>query len=69
MGAIVNILGPIVAQMGLILLRERFVRKVFAETGRAIAKSVGEGATANILNAAADELDPPKSKTSLPANA
>lgn len=63
MGAVIRILGPIVAQMGLILLRERLVRKVFAETGRAIAKRCGEGATSNILNAAADELDPPKEKS------
>lgn len=65
LGPIANVLGPIIKQIGWTVLRERLVRKVAAETIREIGDRVG-GRTKTVCYAAADEIDPPKERTSLP---
>lgn len=61
---IINILGPIIAQMGLMLLSERVVRRVTVATLRALEKRVSNELTKDIVDTVADALEvpPPVSK-------
>ncbi len=56
-----KVFATAVAQLGLRLQSERFVRRVAAITCRHFALKWG-GAVGETLNAAADEFDPPKDK-------
>lgn len=60
MAPALQILGEMIAQMGLLLLRERVVREVFASTARALAKKAGPGLLQDNLNTAARAWEPPK---------
>lgn len=56
---IVNTLGPIIAQMGLLLLRERVVRKVTVITLRYLESKTTNKLTKDLVDAVADALEPP----------
>jgi hypothetical protein len=56
---LVNTLGPIIAQMGLLLLRERVVRKVTVITLRYLESKTSNKLTKDLVDAVADALEPP----------
>lgn len=56
---LVNVLGPIFASMGLMLLRERFVRKITVVTLRYFEAKTTNKLTKDLVDAVADALEPP----------
>ena len=56
---IINVLGPIVAQMGLLLLRERVIRKVTVITLKALADMTSNKLTHELVDTVAEALEPP----------
>lgn len=56
---LINTLGPIIAQMGLLLLRERVVRKVTVITLRYLESKTTNKLTKELVDAVADALEPP----------
>ena len=60
MNQVLKIVGQLVAQMGLLLLRERVVREVFSSTAKSLAKRAGPGWTQDQLMIAAKAWEPPQ---------
>lgn len=56
---LVNIVGPIVAQMGMMLLSERVIRRVTVVTLRALERKTTNQLTKDIVDTVADALDVP----------
>ena len=67
MNVALKVLGQLIAQMGLLLLRERVVREVFSSTAKALAKKAGPGWTQDQLMIAAKAWEPPKAPDEKPA--
>lgn len=63
MPAFVMVLGKIIAQMGLLLLSERVVRKITVVTLKALAEKTTNKLTHDVVNTVAEALEvPPATK-------